>query len=273
MRYRPITEVDVSETCAAHLMPPPPGRESACREWDPYSKTPGWAVAGPLCETELRVAARDVPMLLFDFLDLEQMLPRPLSQALDGQPSGKPGPPTPLALAPEALQAEIVHVLTTWEVEIRAGCNLSDPPTFGPNLPWHTTVSKRPPLARVRPGAAVQRAVGVLAPRLDVLARMPATAVQATGTEDPCEDVYGWEAVLHLCRLHARARSMLGRTRRTAQLPGDCSGCGAFDLRRDEPRDEGDPCPVYCGRCARQWSDDEYQRYVSLMVAPGLAAA
>jgi hypothetical protein len=261
----------VPELCAAHTLTPPPGRDSACREWD--GDQPGWAEAGPLCATELRAAARDVPMLLWDYLDLEQQLPRPLSQALDGQPSGKPGPPIPLALAPEALQAEIVHVLTTWEAEVRARCGLSEPPERGPNLPWHTTVSKRPPLAKVRAGAAVQRALAVLAPRLPDLARIPATAVQATGAEDPPEDMAGWEALLHLSRLHTRARAMLGRTRRTAQLPGDCSGCGAYDLRRDEPRDEGDPCPVYCGQCGRQWSDEEYSRYVRLMVTPGMVAA
>jgi hypothetical protein len=262
------------DLCAAHLLPPPPGKDSACREWDPVSKEPGWAEAGPLCATELRNAARDVPMLLWDYLDLEQQIPRSLSQALDGQPSGKPGPPVPLALAPEALQAEIVHVLTTWEAEIRAHCGLSEPAERGPNLPWHTTVSKRPPLARVRAGAAVQRALTVLTPRLPELSRIPATAVQATGVEDPPDDMFGWQAVLHLSRLHARARSMLGRTRRTKQLPGDCSGCGAYDLRQDEPlygppREgaPGDPCPVYCGQCARQWSDEEYRRYVLLMVA------
>lgn len=259
------------DLCAAHTLTPPAGRDSACREWD--GQQPGWADGGPLCATELRVAERDVPLLLFDYLDLEQQLPRSLSQALDGQPSGKPGPPVPLALATEALQAEIVHVLTTWEAEIRARCGLSEPPERGPNLPWHTTVTKRPPLARVRAGAAVQRALTVLGPRLPELARIPATAVQATGVEDPPEDMFGWEALLHLSRLHQRARSMLGRTRRTERLPGDCSGCGAYDLRRDEPRFEGDPCDVYCGTCARTWSRDEYDRYVLLMVAPGLVAA
>ncbi len=147
---------------AAATLPPRPGQPegSTCREWD--GAQPGWAVAGPLCEAELRNAGRDVPLLLFDYLDLEQQLPRSLSQALDGQPSARPGPPIPLALAPEALQAEIVHVLTTWEAEVRARCGLSEPPERGPNLPWHTTVSKRPPLARVRAGAAVQRALAVL---------------------------------------------------------------------------------------------------------------
>jgi hypothetical protein len=246
-----------------------------CRDWD--GQQPGWAVAGPLCETEVRAAVRDVPLLLWDVLDLEQMIPRSLSQALDGQPSGRPGPPVPLALAPEALQAEIVHVLTTWEVEVRAACRLSEPAERGPNLPWHTTVSRRPPLAKVRAGAAVQRALTVLAPRMPELARIPATAVQATGVEDPCDDMAGWEAVLALSRLHARARSMLGRTRRTFLVPGSCSfpdpdgdpeKCCGGALFRDEPRFAEDPCDVYCGRCEKgRWTADQYDRYVGSMLA------
>lgn len=261
------------ETCAAHTLDPPPGRDSACREWDAHAKEPGWAVAGPLCETEIRFAVADVPMLLWDLIDLEQQIPRSLSQALDGQPSGKPGPPVPIALAPEALQAEIVHVLTTWEEQVREAFGLSKVPVRGPAAAWHTTVSNLSPPARVRSGRAVQRAVGVLGPRILELSRLPATTVYRRGTDGEAEDVAGWEAVLHLSRLHGKARSMLSRTRRTEHPPGDCSGCGAYDLRRDEPRFEGDPCPVYCGQCARSWLPEEYDRYVRLMVTPGLAAA
>lgn len=262
------------EICAAALLDPRPGKPdgSRCREWD--GRDPGWAVAGPLCETELRVAERDVPLLPFDFLDLAQMAPRSLSQALDTQPAGKPGPPVPMSLAPEALQAEIVHVLTTWEVEVRAVCGLSEPAQHGPNLPWHTTVSKRPPPARLRAGALVQRAAAVLAPRMEALARIDAAVVQPAGCEDDWVDVPGWQAVLTLSDLHSRARSMLGRTRRTLKVPGTCSACGLDEqLRRDEPREEGDDPPVYCANCAVMWTYGEYERYVMLLVWPGRVAA
>jgi hypothetical protein len=273
----------VPEVCIASTLDPYPGKPpgSVCREWN--GSQPGWAVAGPLCETEVRVASRDVPLLLWDVLDLEQMIPRSLSQALDGQPSGKPGPPVPLALAPEALQAEIVHVLTTWEAEVRAVCRLSAVPVRGVAAPWHTTVTKLSPPARVRPGAAVQRAVAVLAPRMDVLARVAPVTVYRTGADGDsfqtpvAEDVAGWEAVLHLSRLHARARSMLGRTRRTFLVPGSCSfpdpdgdpeKCCGGALFRDEPRFAEDPCDVYCGRCEKgRWTADQYDRYVGSMLA------
>lgn len=271
-RRAPYPEVAV-DLCAAATLPPRPGRPegSVCREWD--GREPGWAVAGPLCETEIRVAERDVRSLVFDYLDLEQQIPRGLSQALDGQPAGKPGPPVPLALAPEALQAEIVHVLATWEEQVRAVCRLSAVAVRGPAAPWHTTVSNLSPPAKVRAGRAVQRAAEVLAPRLDVLARIEPVTVYRCGTDGDAEDVAGWEAVLHLSSLHQRARSLLGRTRRTEHLPGDCSNCGAVDLRRDEPRYAEDPCDVYCGACAASWRREEYDRYVRLMVWPGMVAA
>lgn len=274
MRVKPpIMEVAVPDLCAAATLDPRPGKPpgSTCREWDGHQ--PGWASGGPLCETELRVAERDTRLLVLDYVDLEQMIPRSLSQALDGQPAGNPGPPIPLALAPEALQAEIAHLLGVWETEVRAACNLSEPAQHGPNLPWHTTVSKRPPPAKVRAGALVQRAVTILAPRMPALARIDTAVVQPRGVEDEWQDVPGWQAVLALSDLHARARSLLGRTRRTRLLPGDCSECGAADLRQDEPRFAEDPCDVYCGACATTWTYDQYARYVELLVWPGRVAA
>jgi hypothetical protein len=190
------------------------------------------------------------------YLDLAQMAPRPLSQALDTQPSGKPGPPIPIALAPEALQAEIHHVLTTWEEIVREACRLTPVPD-----------------GRVRPGAAVQRAVAVLAPRMVELSKLGVREVYPTGCEDRETEVAGWEAALNLIRLDQRCRSMLGRTRRTTLLPGECSDCGAADLRRDEPREEGDDPPVYCGHCARTWTSAEYDRFVMLLVWPSRMVA
>lgn len=203
----------------------------------------------PLCPDCLAVAERDVRQLVYDYLDLEQHLPKPLGEWADGQPGGRREPPAPLRTAVEALQREIWHVTTTWAAEIRARDRLSEPPERG-----------------VRDGWAVQRAVEVLSPRLPLLASLEPTAVFPTGVEDEPQDVPGWEAVLTLSWLHQRARSMLGRTRRTTQVPGRCSECGHDELFRDEPRYEQDPCPIYCGNCPTKWTYDQYERYVGLFV-------
>jgi hypothetical protein len=203
----------------------------------------------PLCPDCLMVAERDVRALVFDYVDLEQHLAPSLGEWSDGQPSHRGEPPAPMRTAVEALQREIWHATTAWARELRARSRLSEPPVRG-----------------VRDGWAVQRAVEVLAPRLELLARVEPTVVFPTGVEDGPQEVPGWAAVLQLSWLHQRARSMLGRTRRTTQVPGRCSGCGHDELFRDEPRYSGDPCPVYCGRCNTRWTYDQYERYVGLIV-------
>lgn len=240
--------------CAAGTLPVREGRKpgSRCAEWD--GQAPGWAVGGPLCETEVRRAERDVRQLVYDFIDLEQMIPKSLSQALDPQPSGKPVPPMPIAAAPEALQREIHYVLTLWEAEMRDRFRIAQPQEG------------------VRLGAEVQRAAGFLAPRIDRLARIEPVLVYPRGCDDdPCE-VLGWEAVVHLTALHQRARAMLGRTHRTTKLPAPCSTGDAKStkrcpgsLYRDDPRFEGDPALIYCDRCDRKWTADEFAKYVGLL--------
>ncbi len=128
------------------------------------------------------------------------------------------------------------------------------------------TATNPAPHPRVRPGVEVQRAAGFVAAQIDALSRIGPVAVLPTGCEDDPEDVAGWEAVIHLADLHRRARGMLGRTRRTSDVPGSCSTCAGV-LYRDEPSYEADPCPVYCGTCHTTWTYDEYERYVGLMLA------
>lgn len=220
-----------------------------CRAYNPANRQPAYVGPAYLCDPCLTAAERDVRTLVYDYVDLAQLQTPVLSQALDAQPRGKAAPPMPLNGAAEALQAEIHHVLTTWETEIRAAAQLADPPTGQ------------------RPGAEVQRAVTILAPRLRQLAQIEAV-VYPTGCEDEPADMCGWQAIHHLQQLHQRARAMLGRTHRTTQLPGTCTSCGLDELHRDEPRYEADPCDVYCRNCDTTWTHNDYQQYVTMLVWP-----
>jgi hypothetical protein len=213
------------------------------------------------------VADRDVPKLVYDYLDLEQLLPHASSS--DEKISGSKEAPIPIAAHVEALQRSIWHVTTTWEGVLRDHCRLSEQVTRG-----------------VRDGWAVQTALQVITPRVRVLAAVgpvevwrdgvpghpdppavdlpaqfrPVTATEpVTGVPDPVETT-GAEALLQLVSLHGRARHLLGITKLTHQLPGDCSHCGAQDLRRDNGADT-----VYCAWCPDgRWSWVDYQRYVKL---------
>lgn len=222
-----------------------------CRAYNRTTQQPALAGRAPLCDDCLDTARRDTSALLYDYIDLEQLQAPALSQALNMQPAGKAAPPMPLNGQAEALQAEIVHTLTTWEEVVRDVCRLS-------------------PMPEVRRGGPnVQRALTILTPRIDVLANLPATTVHPTGPEDHPADMHGWEAVHHLQHLHHRARGMAGLTHRRTQVPGACSTirdngrpCNG-PLYRDEPRYNGDPCPVYCRTpgCNTQWTHDEYEQW------------
>lgn len=239
-----------------HNVDAPSGRhcvsDTRCRAYDRLTKPPAAAPIHdcPLCDACLTAAEHDIRALVYDYVDLEQLQAPSMSQALHMQPSGKAAPPMPLNGAAEALQAEIVHVTTTWETEIRAAARLADTPTVR------------------RGGPNVQRAVHILTTHLRRLAQLPAAAVYPTGPTDDPADVTGWEAIHHLQHLHARARGMLGRTHRTTHLPGTCSGCGLNELHRDDPRHEDDPCDVYCNNCHTTWPHNDYQQYVTQLVWP-----
>lgn len=217
-----------------------------CPGFNHVDKHPAHAsVRDPLCNGCLTATEQAVRTLLYDWVDLEQLQAPTLSQALNMQPSGKAAPPMPLNGQAEALQAEIVHVLTTWETEVRAATGLPDTP--------HVR----------RGGPNVQRAVQILAPRIRQLAAIPATAVYPTGPRDNPTDLTGWQAAHHLQALHQRARGMLGRTHRTRQLPGTCPTCHA-DLHQDDPRTPEDPTPVYCAQhCGWQTTRDDYEQWMT----------
>lgn len=218
-----------------------------------------------LCELCLEYAERDLRRLAWDHDDLDDALELSLSQALDTQPSGHNGPPMPMSGAAEALQAEIWHVLTTWEAEVRSRLHLSDRRRAASRPTWAGTGRDR--------HRQVAAAVVILAPRVRDLSRLEAIQIRLSGVEDPVRDVSGVEAVWHLRRIHSRARAMLGRTCRTMKVPGTCSGCNRDELHRDEPRYERDPCPVYCDWCRAEWTYDEYERYVTMLVWPKREAA
>jgi hypothetical protein len=138
----------------------------------------------PLCDLCIEHAGRDIRALVLDYLDLAQLHETSLSQAISEKTAGSKEKQMLIVGHVEALQAEIVHVATTWEYEVRVAARLSDPYVAAPVADWHTTISKPTPLAKVRPGAAVQRAVGIIYPRVRFLSQIPATAVCRTGVED-----------------------------------------------------------------------------------------
>lgn len=215
-----------------------------CVAYDRATRTPGLAERSPLCPACVDAAGRDIGRLSWDYLDLAQRLPGGSGASLTGRISGTPDAMSPLELEVDALMAEIHWTLTVWEPPVREAARLPPERTHG-----------------VRDGWAVRAAVNVIGPRVDVLAALPPTWGFADGLDAGPVLRDGLHAVASLCRLHRRSRVALGLTRLTHVLPGDCSGCGAAALRRDDGSDT-----VWCALCHRSWTYDDYRRYVCLIL-------
>jgi hypothetical protein len=209
-----------------------------------------------LCELCLSSAARDVGLLVHDYRDLEQLLPKPLGVWDDGQPhaSGKPGSVVPLRLDVEALQREIWWLSTAWAEVVGDRDRLADPPRG------------------VRDGFAVAWAARILAPRVRVLAQVPSVlmATYPRAGEDETRFrsttlvwVSGAQGVLDLVRAHSLARSVLGLTEPVYELPGRCQvrACGRPALRVKDGSDT-----VWCDHCGAVMTRDDYDRYGNLFL-------
>lgn len=240
----------------------------------------------PLCHACRDAAERDTRHLVYDYLDLAQLHETSMSQAISEKTSGgEPESPMLLVGHIDELQAEIVHVTALWEHALRAVDRLSNPHTFAPL--WRTKVydhlrlnRNEPQLRQARDGALVQRAVGIIAPRIGRLAGLPDTRVCPTGVEDEPAEMAGWEAVHHLQHLHSRSRAALGRTTRRFWIPGECWTCRAHPLRgvdgplyRSEPRFPEDPMQVNCDRCRACRPYPDYQQYMATLLWPELEVA
>lgn len=218
-----------------------------CRGFDHVTQSAALSDT-PLCDLDLSSAAHDVPLLVHDYRDLEQLLPKSISEWGDGQPGHSGEAPIPLRLGVEALQREIWWLTTAW-AEVLAGLHhLADPPRH------------------VRQGYAVQAALVVLTPRIGVLAQLPAVQMQDYPHLSDESTRYrsitltwvtGAQGVLDLARAHQRARSMLGLTEPVYELPGHCQarGCGRPQLRVRPGEDA-----VWCDHCGAVMTRDDYDR-------------
>lgn len=240
----------------------------------------------PLCRACLDAADHDTRNLVYDYFDLAQLHEASMSQAISEKTSGgEPESPMLLVAHIDELQAEIVHVLSVWEYELRVACRLSNPGTFAPL--WRTAVydginlARREPVTyRARTGAVVQRAVSIIAPRLAKLAALPRTLVCPAGVEDEPAGMAGWEAVHHLQHLHSRSRAALGRTTRKFWITGSCWVCPAHHVNgvdgplwRGEPKRAEDPMEVHCSACSASRPYPDYEIYMVRLRWPETADA
>lgn len=268
----PVISESAERTCAAG---------ERCKGFDHAKKRPALldATSPALCPDCIRAAERDVRNLPADYVALEQLIPPSLGEWSDGQPKrGRGELPLPLREYVLVLQRNIWWVLTAWEPVARDMDRLSDEARIG-----------------VREGWAVQRAVQVIAPRLDRLAKLgPQDMADYPALDDTVESAVVWgpdrqypsqqspdrrhlaightaptgaDGILHLVRLHSLASAMTGLTERVRRLPGSCHECKEDDvLRQHHPRQFKHDPPVWCKECGAWRPYDEYERLMRLIV-------
>jgi hypothetical protein len=198
----------------------------------------------PLCFWCLEGAERDVRALPLDYRDLEQHLPRGTSVPAAGMPRTRHvDAGLPINEDILDLQREIWWVLTAWEDVTREAAGL--PPVED----W----SKRR-----RDAVAVVAAVRILAPRLDVLAQVPAAELWGYPGTDGAITIPGWQGVLDLSALHRRSRGALGLNRDEGELIVGVA-CPRCELRSKLVRDADG---VSCRSCQGRLELAEYAGWV-----------
>ncbi len=231
-----------------------------CRDYDRTTETAAVTTDLPLCDADLGHAAMAVSRLVLDYRDLENLLPKTISEWSDGQPGHSGEAPIPLRLNVEALQREIWHLTTAWAEVLADTHRLADPP------------------APVRMGRAVLDAVTVIEPRITILAAIGVTQFASYphddeavifGTRQPVvfgryprtitlSYITGAQGLLDMAHAHERARTILGLTRDIRHLPGHCQAkrCGRAELYQERGSDT-----VWCGHCGNTMTRDDYEAY------------
>lgn len=185
-----------------------------------------------LCAMCVHDAGRDIGLLPYDYLDLEQILPpaKGATEYVSGTRELRAG----ISLWVDEIQREILSVLVASEDAVREVCGMT------------------PRVLRVRAGRAVQNASCVVAVHVETLACEPEVHV---GLGDATTGV---GAILRLTAAHRRARHALGLTRLTTQLREPCADCGKPTVYRENGSDQ-----VFCKTCRATKSYDEWLDHVA----------
>lgn len=130
-----------------------------CRSYNRRTETPGPTTTAPLCDLDMTSRERDIRTLRYHWYDLAQHLAPSLSQALDSQSGFGHGSarPAPVREGVDALQRRIQWVVAAWAEVLVERERLAELPR-----------------RHARPGWVVGRAIDLLAPRVAVLAQLPA---------------------------------------------------------------------------------------------------
>lgn len=210
-----------------------------CDRYNRRTGFPGETGGFNLCETCAVHAVSDIAALLYDFVDLSQIVARHAARSEAKISRPKPESVPPLDMSVVALRDDIEGVLCRAEQELRR---------------LHRLPLRTP--RNARPGYNVDQALAIVLPRLEVLAGLEPLP------PDAWPPTTGAEMVSVLRQLHRRAHALLGRKDLTVALPGACPACHA--MKTLSRRDGSDT--VLCGSCGHAMTWDAYRKSVTLVV-------
>jgi len=205
-----------------------------------------------LCLTCTRIVTDGITELPADYVALSSALQRGSSGMVE-LVSSSPEQPCPLRIDVAALRDEIVRVATTW----------AEPVADLLRVDWDTRLVA----LHTRPGAALGRAVNILATNIPALLNLRAVEVQTwadNGWYWAHEPADGLDGALELLRFHEVTRAALGRNRLVHQLPAPCPNidCGEMRLVRENGASQVD-----CEACGRVYLEEDYRRLTLILTS------
>ncbi len=214
-----------------------------CVVYDRRHNLPGLAYGSELCNGCLFRSESELRALLYDYIDLSQLIPKADGRNNEAQIfRPKPESSPPINQQAYHLRERIAFAATLAHRVLREHAG------------------RVQVLLPVREGRAVHDALRYLHPRVEDLAGLLDPLAHWVDDERPMQ-VNGPQILLLLGSYHRAARRMLGLDPRTVALPGECPECGMASLRRrqDEPE------RVWCHRCPARLTGAEYFRAQQLI--------
>lgn len=220
-----------------------------CVVYDRMTCAPGYSGHHCLCPGCTEASKSDLNLLRYDYVDLSQLIPLP---DVRGE-AGRIFRPKPESKAPIDVSVFTLRGDVAWFVRQAAEV-----------LRWHSGTRLANPMP-VREGYQLDTDVRYLIPRVDNLAGLPKFKIHWLPEDEERSELDGVELVLHIRRLHKRARKVCGTLPRLITVPGDCGPCGTPSLRRNSD----DAAKIWCTHCKNTLTRDEYENRLRLHFPTG----
>lgn len=223
-------------------------RDRDCVVYDAVQKLAGYSGSEVLCFACQDAAAGVLHALLYDYVDLTQLLPK-ADVRNDGKIfRPKPESSPPISLEAWWLRADIAFFVGVVTKVLRGHLGIPAP-------------YRRMP---VREGFGMQEDTTWLARHVRDLAKMPARPAvyfdAADGQPEQPAELSGLDIIEHLGMLHRKARRTCGTAPAVVSVPGWCPACTAVALKRHDD----DTSKLWCAACRHKLSDVDYAQMARL---------